>query len=112
MIFFCIFSNSNESCTFTDIFNQTQKPSCKTGNLTFGNFEFSSKNDKFEYEIINELKLKVLKKFKKETMLYINKNCDKKRSIKIKEITNYINSSEDYSTKVIISCYFKDELRL
>ena len=45
-------------------------------------------------------------------ILYINRNCDRKRGIKVKEITNYIDSSDDYSTKVIISCYLQDEWRL
>lgn len=111
-IFFCPLSNSNEFCSFSNILEQKKKLYCKNGNLIFGNFEFSSKNNKFEYTIINELKLKVLKKFKKETILYINKNCDKKRDIKIKEITDYVDSREGYSTKVIISCFLQDESRL
>ena len=109
IILFCPFSNSNELCSFSDILDHKKKLYCKNGNLIFGNFEFSSKNNKFEYEIINELKLKVLKKFKKETILYINKNCNKKKSIKIKEITDYVDSREGYTTKVIISCYLQDE---
>ena len=108
IIFFCPFSNSNEFCIFSDILDQKKKLYCKSGNLIFGYFEFSSKNNNFEYAIINELKLKVLKKFKKETALYINKNCDKKRDIKIKEVTDYIDIRKGYSTKVIISCYFQD----
>jgi len=109
IILCCPFSSSDEFCSFSDILVQKKKLYCKNGTLIFGNFEFSSKDNKFEYEIINELKLKVLKKFKKEMILYINRNCDRKRGIKVKEITNYIDSSDDYSTKVIISCYLQDE---
>ena len=108
IIFICPFSNSGEFCSFSDILEQKKKIYCKNGNLIFGNFEFFSKNNNFKYIIISELKLKVLKKFKKEIMLYINKNCDKKRDIKIKEVTDYIDSKDGYSTKVIISCYFPD----
>tara|TARA_B100001057_G_C22757628_1_gene914448 strand:+ start:911 stop:1267 length:357 start_codon:yes stop_codon:yes gene_type:complete len=106
---FCSVVNSKEFCSFNDILNQKKKLFCKNGDLIFGNFKFSSKNNDFEYEIIGELKIKVLKKFKKEKFLFINTNCDKEKSIKIKEITDYIDSKENYVTKVIISCYLQNE---
>ena len=108
IIFYCSILTSKDYCSFNDILNLKKKVSCKNGNLIFGNFEFSSEYSNFEYDKIDDLKIKVLKKFKKEILSYINKNCDKK-NIKIKEITNYVDSREDFSTKVIISCNIRNE---
>ncbi|MAT32497.1 MAG: hypothetical protein CMP42_00850 [Rickettsiales bacterium] len=108
VIFYCSILTSKEYCSFKDILNLRKKVSCNNGNLIFGNFEFSSKYRNFEYDKIDDLKIKVLKKFKKEILSYINKNCDKK-NIKIKEITNYVDFREDFSTKVIISCNIRNE---
>ena len=109
IIFFSSILTSKDYCSFKDILNLKKKVSCKNGNLIFGNFEFSSTYNKFEYDKIDDLKIKVLKKFKKEILSYINKNCDKKKNIKIKEITNYVDTREDFSTKVIISCNLRNE---
>ena len=109
IIFYCSILTSKDYCSFNDILNLKKKVSCKNGHLIFGNFEFSSKYRNFEYDKIDDLKIKVLKKFKKEILSYVNKNCDKKKNIKIKEITNYVDSRKDYSTKVIISCNLQNE---
>ena len=109
IIFYCSILTSKDYCSFNDILNRKKKVSCKNGNLIFGNFEFSTKYRNFEYDKFDDLKIKVLKKFKKEILSYINKNCDKKKNIKIKEITNYVDSREDFSTKVIISCNIRYE---
>ena len=109
VIFYCSILTSKDYCNFNDILNLKKKVSCKNGNLIFGNFEFSSKHRNFEYDKIDDLKTKVLKKFKKEILSYIDKNCDKKKNIKIKEITNYVDYRGDFSTKVIISCNIRNE---
>ena len=51
---------------------------------------------------------KYVKKYKKQILTYLKQKCDLNRNIKIKEITNFLHENNNYKTKVIINCVYKN----
>tara|TARA_A100001035_G_scaffold249202_1_gene219765 strand:- start:205 stop:552 length:348 start_codon:yes stop_codon:yes gene_type:complete len=88
---------------------QGSEINCINGQLLFGSFSFYSKEGQQKYEYNNDLKIKFVKKYKKQILTYLKKKCDLNRDIKIKEITNFLPENNNYKTEVIINCVFRDE---
>ena len=113
MILFLIFLLSSISnieakdfCEENNILQDT-KLKCINGQLLFGSFSFYSKEGQQKYEYDNVLKIKYVKKYKKQILAYLKQKCDLNRDIKIKEITNFLHENNNYKTKVIINCVYK-----
>ena len=113
MIFFVIFFlfifenlTSKEFCKTENILSY-KKLKCSNGQLMFGSFNFNSDESQHEYEYNSDFDIKIIKKYKSQIMYFLEKNCDKKNRIRIKEITNL--KTFNYKTEVIISCIFKNE---
>ena len=85
---------------------QNSEIDCLNGQLLFGSFTFYSKEGQQQYEYNNDLKIKFVKKYKKQILAYLKKNCDLKKDIKIKEITNFSSANNNYKTDVIINCIY------
>ena len=77
--------------------------------LLFGSFSFYSKEGQQKYEYDNVLKIKYVKKYKKQILTYLKQKCDLNRDIKIKEITNFSHENNNYKTNVIINCVYRNE---
>ena len=113
MILFLIFLLSSISkieakdfCEENNILQDTELK-CLNGQLLFGSFSFYSKEGQQKYEYDNVLKIKYVKKYKKQILTYLKQKCDLNRDIKIKEITNFLHEKNNYRTKVIINCVYK-----
>ena len=91
------------------IFYKDTKLNCINGQLLFGSFSFYSKEGQQKYEYDNDLKIKYVKKYKKQILTYLKQKCDLNRDIKIKEITNFLPENNNYKTKVIINCVYRNE---
>lgn len=107
--FFFIFFEDltcKEFCRIDNILHY-KKLKCSDGQLMFGFFNFNSEESQFEYEYDSSLDIKIIKKYKSQIMYFLEKNCDKKKRIRIKEITNL--ETFNYKTQIIISCIFKNE---
>ena len=113
MIFFVIFFlfvfenlTCKEFCRIDNILHYKKKK-CSNGQLMFGYLNFNSEESQFDYEYDSFLDIKIIKKYKSQIMYFLEKNCDKKNKIRIKEITNL--EKFNYKTEVVISCIFKNE---
>ena len=101
---FSLFSTlkSDEFCKINNILEFSEL-NCTNGQLTFGFLNFYSNQNQLEYEYISELDIKVVKKYRKQILFYINNNCNRNQKIKIKEIINLeLDKMQNYKIEIII----------
>ena len=109
-LFFFIFEvNANDTCEIYDIFDKPIKPlSCHKGQKLFGYYQFESEKSQFEYEFNKKFDVYLLKLYKNEKLIFLEKFCINDDDLKIKEITNLNkNGNTKFTTKIIVSCRFK-----
>ena len=112
LLFFLVLLSSLEAKEFCKIENilQESEINCLKGQLLFGSFDFYSQESQHIYEYNSELNIKFVKLYKKQILSYLEKNCDLRRRVKVKEITNLSSvKTISYKTKIIISCFYKNE---
>ena len=99
---------SSDYCEIMDILT-FKKPltNCNESQIVFGSFLFNSEDSNLLYTDNLDYNVKIIYKFEKEIIFFLDNYCQKK-GVKIKEIINLNDSLNDkYSVKVIISCKFK-----
>ena len=95
MILFLIFLLSSISrieakdfCEENNILKDTEL-NCINGQLLFGSFSFYSKEGQQKYEYDNVLKIKYVKKYKKQILTYLKQKCDLNRILKLKKLQTF-----------------------
>ena len=102
-------SRGNDFCEVENLLeNKDLSNNCFDNQLLFSyiNFETNKINLKYKYE--KELNLKIPVIFYFEIYNFIEKNCHKTNTLRIKEITNInVLGKKKYLTKIVVSCRFK-----
>lgn len=98
-----------EFCKVNNIFELDQENiNCNNDDLLFGEFSFTAKNIDTKYNLNKKYNLQILANYEKRIVLYLDKYCKNNNSLRIKDIINYDKDDNLYSTKIIISCRFKN----
>ena len=112
IVFFIHYSSISRGDDFCEVKNllenQNLSNNCFDNQLLFSyiNFETNKINLKYKYE--KELNLKIPVIFYFEIYNFIEKNCRKTNTLRIKEITNInVLGKKKYLTKIVVSCRFK-----
>ena len=112
ILFFFLFFlevSATDTCEIHDIFDKSIKSvSCLKGQMLFGYYQFESEKSQFEYEFNKKFDVYLLKLYKNEKLIFLEKFCINDDDLKIKEITNLNKSgTPKFKTKIIVSCRFK-----
>ncbi len=102
-------SRGNDFCEVENLLeNKDLSNNCFDNQLLFSyiNFETNKTNLKYKYD--KELNLKIPVTFYFEIYNFIEKNCHKTNTLRIKEISNInVTGKKKYLTKIVVSCRFK-----
>ena len=111
LFFFLFFLevSATDTCEINNIFDKPVKSvPCLKGQKLFGYYQFESEKSQFEYEFNKKFDVYLLKLYKNEKLIFLEKFCINNDDLRIKEITNLNkNGNSKFTTKIIVSCRFK-----
>ena len=110
-IFVCMVSNSLIAKDFCEI-NIIEKYdydilNCSDSQPFFGYVKFASKKNNFSYVEDSRYKIEIISEYYSEIINMIKKLCYINKKIRVKDVTNYNEEKNEFSTTIILSCIYK-----
>ena len=107
-IYFFTFSLfSGDFCEISNILDKNKKNlNCNDKQLLFGYIKFKSKHNNLKFSYNKEVKEYVPHGYKSDILTFVRNNCYK-NSLKIKTITNFNSTLDEYINEIIIECRYK-----
>ncbi len=103
-IFFLLEVNAKEFCEI-DILDNIYNKNCPSDYLLFGYLNFNSENSNLEYIFDRKYNVDIPLFFNTKIRDFLDNNCQIKKDVRIKQITNLSNDgNKKFKNQIIISC--------